>query len=179
MPAIPPAVTSFKLKHLSPIAQSPDSVANEAVSTPRPSTHAPSVPSAAEPSRTQQSSRTPALASTSSSGGDYFSMRRRPSTSRSGSSQTPAAEDDFSGWGGPGSAKSSSIHDTAPSTPSTPGGGLMGKLKSFGKASRKVASESDTPAVPVQAASEAQDDDVRISFFVPRDRWLYSSLCRQ
>ncbi|RDB19018.1 hypothetical protein Hypma_014361 [Hypsizygus marmoreus] len=62
-------------------------------------------------------------ASTASS--DYFSLRTRQPSLLGTASPAP---DDFSGWGGPGK--------TDPQTPSTPGG-LMGRLKNFGKMAGK------------------------------------------
>ncbi|KAJ7612520.1 hypothetical protein DFH06DRAFT_151329 [Mycena polygramma] len=65
--------------------------------------------------------------------GDYFGARTRQVSMQGGTA--PSAPDDFSGWGGPGSAP----------TPSTPTG-LMGRLKSFGKLKR--AADHATPALP-------------------------------
>jgi WD repeat-containing protein 48 len=67
---------------------------------------------------------------------DYFTSRaRRPSVSTS-TPAVPPSPDDFSSWGTPRPG------DTAvPQTPTTPGGGLMGRLKAFGKGVKRQASE--------------------------------------
>ena len=70
---------------------------------------------------------------------DYFTVRvRRPSVS-SGGGAAPDV-DDFSGWGGPGGKLTD-----APATPTA--GGLMGRLKSIGKISKRPPSEAG-PATP-------------------------------
>ncbi|KAI0347571.1 WD40 repeat-like protein [Trametopsis cervina] len=65
--------------------------------------------------------------------GDYFSLRtRRPSVSTS-TPAVPPSPDDFSSWG--------TSNGLTPATPTTPGGGLMGRLKAFGKGTKRLASE--------------------------------------
>lgn len=200
VPALPshvvPTMTLGGLHGLSPIAQSPSgSVGSDALPTPRPANYGRSnlehtsltmedeytvgmglqtpVPSSAKgPSAAPASpsgSTTPSAAPTSINH-DYFSMRRRPSTSQSSSttqtaSAPPIPEDDFSGWGGPGSAKSSTAHEIGPATPSTPGG-FMGRLKSFGKSTRKTASEAETVSAfgTLSLDSSASKSEVNISY---------------
>jgi len=67
---------------------------------------------------------------------DYFSLRtRRPSAT---AVTTP---DDFSGWSGPNTAKATpTLENPVPSTPNTPGG-IMGRLRAFGKTGRRQTSE--------------------------------------
>lgn len=93
---------------------------------------------------------------------DYFSLRRRPSTAQSATSQAPGqtTPDDFSGWGGPGSAKQTS-QEAELATPSTPGGRLMGRLKSLGKSSRRAATEVEAPAQS-KAAGDVSEGEVSI-----------------
>jgi hypothetical protein len=149
---------------------------------------------------------------TQNAGTDYFSMRRRPSTSHtaSPSAQTPTAvpttnananmnaapgstpsvtiDDEFSGWGGPGSAsaKSSTAHDVASSMPTTPGGtsssggnGFMGKLKSLGKGgaglgSRKAASEGETSGIVLSPGTEQGGDEASVFIFFV---YVYFLMC--
>lgn len=94
---------------------------------------------------------------------DYFSLRRRPSTAQSATSQVPGqtTPDDFSGWGGPGSAKQTSQEAELLATPSTPGGRLMGRLKSLGKSSRRAATEVEAPAQS-NAAGDVSEGEVSV-----------------
>lgn len=55
----------------------------------------------------------------------------------------PPTPDDFSGWGGPGSVPKL---DPGAQTPSTPTG-LMGRLKNFGKISKKSLNETSSPVL--------------------------------
>ncbi|KAI0919919.1 hypothetical protein AcV5_001861 [Taiwanofungus camphoratus] len=69
-----------------------------------------------------------------SSPSDYFSMRpRRGSISTAGSASAP---DDFSAWGGKPTDPSGLQTPTTPTT-----GGLMGRLRAFGKSTKRQASE--------------------------------------
>ncbi|KAL5522230.1 hypothetical protein ACEPAF_2087 [Sanghuangporus sanghuang] len=163
---------------LSPIAQSPvGSVASDTLSTPRPGIYTKpnaettrsggnegTSTSGANPT-TGQAETTPAIptsptttttpSATAHTGGgsfDYFSLKRRPSTAQSNSTAGPA-DDDFSAWTGPGSSRSSAAHEIPPSTPSTPGGGFMGRL--FGKGTRRAATEVETPSVAIPAIPAA------------------------
>ncbi|RPD67758.1 WD40 repeat-like protein [Lentinus tigrinus ALCF2SS1-7] len=115
---------------LSPIPQSPSTA--EATPLPRGSKDVHKAETLSGP----PSSFPPSGTSTS----DYFSLRtRRPSVS------TAPTPDDFSGWGG----KSAAISTSAPETPSTPSvGSLMGRLKAFGKGTRRAASETPGPTTP-------------------------------
>ncbi|THH05585.1 hypothetical protein EW145_g4683 [Phellinidium pouzarii] len=186
-------LSGLRLQGLSPIAQSlSSSVGNEALTTPR-STNTrsklastPLVPdsiitaklganatpgSAVVPSpmpSTTNTSTTPST-STATSSNDYFSLRRRPSTSQSGSTAhtTGAPDDDFSGWGGPGSTKGSIAHESGLTTPSTPGG-FMGRLKNLGKGSRRAATEAETPSASGNPSNdrsegEGEGDDPTLS----------------
>ncbi|EJD00580.1 uncharacterized protein FOMMEDRAFT_142415 [Fomitiporia mediterranea MF3/22] len=188
VPALPSDLASgvaLRLHGLSPIAQSPvGSAGSDTLTTPKPATYVrsnlggasvtadeatptanPSVGLAGGASAvpTSPTATTTPSATTASASHDYFSLRRRPSTSQSTSTtQTAAApaEDDFSGWGGPGSAKSSTAHETAPSTPSTPGGGLMGRLKNLGKSARRAATEAETPSATTPYTADASETKV-------------------
>ncbi|KAH9850509.1 hypothetical protein C2E23DRAFT_887394 [Lenzites betulinus] len=121
---------------LSPIPQSPSTA--DATPMPRSSTNAHKSDAISTPS-VPPSSFPPAGHS------DYFSIRtRRGSVSTSGGAPTP---DDFSGWGG----KTPSVPDAAgtiqsPSTPTM--GTIMGRLKAFGKSSKRAASESAGTVTP-------------------------------
>ncbi|KAJ3802993.1 hypothetical protein GGU11DRAFT_849688, partial [Lentinula aff. detonsa] len=67
--------------------------------------------------------------------GDYFSVpTRRPSI-------TASTPDEFSAWNG------SSKTETGLQTPMTPSGGLMGRLKNFGKNKKTAADSLNTPNV--------------------------------
>lgn len=149
-----PSFPGLRLQHLSPIAQSP---ANSDLATPRPGTNmtATRPPPSAMQTTIATTVPTPGTTATTPSATqshDYFSLRRRPSTSQSASTgQTTAAEDDFSGWGGPGTAK----HEGVPTTPNTPGGGFMNRLKFLGKSQRRAATEVETPSATGQPSSDA------------------------
>ncbi|KAI0094173.1 hypothetical protein BDY19DRAFT_6668 [Irpex rosettiformis] len=113
-PMIPLAASSVRDSVLAPIPQSPVS----ADATPVP--------------------RRPNTAESGSNGNrtsDYFSLRtRRPSVSAS-SPAGPSSPDDFSGWSTPKPGDPAILQ-----TPTTPGG-LMGRLKAFGKGTKRHASE--------------------------------------
>ncbi|KAF9227880.1 WD40 repeat-like protein [Gyrodon lividus] len=95
---------------------------------------------------------------------DYFSAPvRRPSTAG-----TALSDGDFPAWGGLGSPPRHAAESSVPITPSTPGGGFIGRLKNFGKGpSRKVMGDTvpgspitttagnptDTPTVPEELVS--------------------------
>ncbi|OCH87028.1 hypothetical protein OBBRIDRAFT_736896 [Obba rivulosa] len=103
---------------LSPIPQSP--LTNDSTPMPR----SPQRAQTADAAVVQGSAPPPAS-------NDYFSLRgRRGSVSASAGMTTP---DDFSGWGG----KSEPAGAQTPSTP----GGFMGRIKAFGKSTRRQASE--------------------------------------
>ena len=158
VPALPENLAGQNNKPLSPIAQSPTGPSNNDLpTTPRPShssTNSHTVNRSNEDETTTSSgppvsgtgagAATPMTNATPTpvSSPDYFSIRRRPSTGHS-TSEAHAAEDDFGGWGRPGSSRSTGSQDHGSSAPSTPGG-LMGRLKSLGKSSRRVATEAET-----------------------------------
>ncbi|KAI0820850.1 hypothetical protein BC628DRAFT_1422525 [Trametes gibbosa] len=109
---------------LSPIPQSPSTA--DATPMPRGSTNT----QRAETVTTPPSSFPPA-------GNDYFSIRtRRGSVSTSGGAPTP---DEFSGWGSKVPLVPDSSAMPSPSTPTM--GSIMGRLKAFGKSSKRAASE--------------------------------------
>ncbi|KAI0094159.1 hypothetical protein BDY19DRAFT_901416 [Irpex rosettiformis] len=114
-PMIPLAASSVRDSVLAPIPQSP--VIADATPVPR----------------------RPNTAESGSNGNrtsDYFSLRtRRPSVSAS-SPAGPSSPDDFSGWSTPKPGDPTILQ-----TPTTPGGGLMGRLKAFGKGTKRHASE--------------------------------------
>ncbi|RDX42109.1 hypothetical protein OH76DRAFT_144992 [Lentinus brumalis] len=117
---------------LSPIPQSP----NTAEATPLP-----------RGSRDVQKAETlsgPPSSFPPSGSSDYFSLRtRRPSVS------TAPTPDDFSGWGSKATTPSTSAPEAGLQTPSTPSmGSLMGRLKAFGKGTRRAASETPGPTTP-------------------------------
>ncbi|KAI0659996.1 hypothetical protein C8Q70DRAFT_977330 [Cubamyces menziesii] len=119
---------------LSPIPQSPSTA--EATPIPRGGREGQKHDPAATPAAVPPSSYPPG------SNNDYFSLRtRRGSVSTSGT--TP---DDFSGWG----SKPSSVPDSSGlATPSTPTmGSIMGRLKAFGKSTKRQASEPSGVATP-------------------------------
>ncbi|KAE9411423.1 WD40 repeat-like protein [Gymnopus androsaceus JB14] len=67
--------------------------------------------------------------------GDYFSVpTRRPSV-------TASTPDEFSGWPGPGKS------EAGLQTPMTPSGGLMGRLKNFGKNKKAATDTISTPSL--------------------------------
>ncbi|KAH9938898.1 uncharacterized protein BXZ73DRAFT_44505 [Epithele typhae] len=112
----------------------------------------------------------------STGGGDYFSLRaRRPSVSATpaavGNTATPA--DDYGAWANPGphmaigstpgtaspamgASRPGTAEAVMPNTPSTPTvGSLMGRLKAFGKNSRKQPSETSGATAPTDAGPTA------------------------
>lgn len=74
---------------------------------------------------------------------DYF-VARRPSTA-----STALSDGDFSGWGGPGSPPRYTGDTAGPITPTTPGGGFMGRLKSLGKGPGRKTVNDTVPSSPV------------------------------
>ena len=82
--------------------------------------------------------------STPSPIGDYFGARTRLQSLQTGSNPVPS--DDFSGWSGPSKQESQ--------TPSTPGG-LMGRLKNFGKLTKKPTNDAPAISTPESAAAAA------------------------
>ncbi|KAI0707436.1 hypothetical protein C8T65DRAFT_740369 [Cerioporus squamosus] len=119
---------------LSPIPQSP----NTAEATPLPR-------GSRDVQKAETLSGPPSSFPPSGSGSsDYFSLRtRRPSVS------TAPTPDDFSGWGGKSTAPSTSAPEAGLQTPSTPSmGSIMGRLKAFGKGTRRAASETPGPTTP-------------------------------
>ncbi|GJE99806.1 WD40 repeat domain-containing protein [Phanerochaete sordida] len=73
---------------------------------------------------------------------DYFSLRgRRPSVSATPAVPIPPSPDDFGSWGAP------PVKPHDPTTPSTPGG-LMGRLKAFGKTPKRSATETPSTTTP-------------------------------
>lgn len=76
---------------------------------------------------------------------DYFSARPgRPSTA-----STALSDGEFLGWGGPGSPPRHVNDFSGPITPITPGGGFMGRLKSFGKGPGRRTVNDTIPSSPV------------------------------
>ncbi|KAI0067430.1 WD40 repeat-like protein [Artomyces pyxidatus] len=147
--AIPASARYSAHQPLSPILQSPATILSSSDVTP--------VPGAHQRSQTEAPPVAGTLAVTSKEN-DYFSLRvRRPSVSSGGAPTTP---DDFSGWAGPGSKSDSG----QPPTPSTPGGGLIGRLKTLGKMSRKAPGELGSPipkgvgTVPGSIVSQSATD---------------------
>ncbi|KAI0321741.1 hypothetical protein OF83DRAFT_1161620 [Amylostereum chailletii] len=131
----PPIATKFAINQpLSPIVQSP-SVAMDDSTTPVPR---------------HVKSQTDGMAAPTNGSAhkehDYFTVRaHRPLSSASGE------PDDFSGWGGPGSAKPDGGGGTpllAPATPNT--GGFMGRLKTLGKSKK-----SHSDVTPTQRSTHA------------------------
>lgn len=101
---------------------------------------------------------------------DYFSHK----TKRGSVAST--APDDFSGWGGPGINKDGNSSSTPLVTPSTPGGGgLMGKLRQFGKSSKRPSTgdnaNSSSSTIPVTTG--VQESGTKVSF---PSLWSYSFL---
>ncbi|KAF8063588.1 hypothetical protein FPV67DRAFT_1701521 [Lyophyllum atratum] len=154
IPALPPAAAAptrasplltpliplyAKDASLSSIPQSPFVVSNDA--TPMPRRHR---------SATVDDGETPTMSSPATAGGhnDYFTVRtRQPSLP----GPVPPTPDDFSGWSGPGK--------TEPQTPVTPGG-LMGRLKNFGKTKRPSSDATSSPvigAVVPEALAASED----------------------
>ncbi|THH15451.1 hypothetical protein EW146_g5015 [Bondarzewia mesenterica] len=165
VPAVPPAISGNHrpsplltpkiplYQPLSPIQQSPvlPGSDNDSNSTPIPR-HA----------KAQTDASATPLPPSSFKENDYFSLRvRRPSVSSGGGTGEP---DDFSGWGGPGTRNSD-----VPTTPSTPtAGGLMGRLKSLGKISKRPMNEpgSLTPR-PVTSDGEQNPSQDPIEVATP------------
>ncbi|KAL0954529.1 hypothetical protein HGRIS_003496 [Hohenbuehelia grisea] len=91
--------------------------------------------------------------------GDYFSISRVRKGSIQGGG-APATPDDFSGWGGPGKASATSNGASegavSASVPTTPGG-LMGRLKNFGKSATKKVT-GDVTSSPVIGATQWSAD---------------------
>lgn len=157
---------------LSPIIQSPlGSIGSE--ETPKPNVQpviAPPIPDSATSSTDTNATTTvssppvSAAPSVSASSGqtthDYFSLRRRPSMNNAAAGQT--TPDDFSGWGGPGSAKHNESGLTTPSTP----GGFMGRLRGFGKGSRRAATEVEAPSTSGQAVVDSSHSDNGVSAYI-------------
>ncbi|EPQ53055.1 hypothetical protein GLOTRDRAFT_45540 [Gloeophyllum trabeum ATCC 11539] len=129
-PLLTPMIQLFpigKESGLSPIPQSPTVASNDATPVPQP-----------KPVIAAGVATAPA---TSSKDGDYFSLRARQNSVSGGRPTTP---DDFAVWGPPKTANDSAI----PATPSTPSaGGFMGKLRHFGKSSKR-ASEAGSITTP-------------------------------
>ena len=76
---------------------------------------------------------------------DYFSApARRPSTA-----STALSDGDFLGWGGPGSPPRHVADSSGPMTPTTPGGGFMGRLKNLGKGPGRRTINDNVPGSPV------------------------------
>lgn len=81
---------------------------------------------------------------------DYFSLRsRRPSVSATPAVPVPPSPDDFGSWGTPATK-----YDPNLPTPSTPGG-LMGRLKAFGKTQKR--STTETPGAGTPGVNQATD----------------------
>lgn len=177
---------NLKLQSLSPIPQSPSHGIGSTEATPRPSRE--SVPVGAQTQEASTatpqprptspvSMSSPATSSSTSSiappptsatspgpssgqgqgNADYFSLKRRGSTA---GQSTP---DDFGGWSGPGGVKGqggiSSSQDAVPTTPATPGGGFMGRLKNLGKSSRRTATDVETPSATISSSTTADESD--------------------
>lgn len=82
---------------------------------------------------------------------DYFSLRgRRPSVSAAPPVPVPPSPDDFGSWGTPAAKQ---LDPNLP-TPSTPGG-LMGRLKAFGKIPKR--SGTDTPGAATPGTNHAME----------------------
>ncbi|KAF9552075.1 WD40 repeat-like protein [Agrocybe pediades] len=147
IPAVPPAVSpivrssplltpliplypsrDMHTPHLPPIPQSPPATSE---TTPTPGFHQ------RMRSGTVDGSTTPAapLLTPSTGKDDYFSSRARQQ-----GGGVPGSPDDFSGW-------SNATPKPEPQTPSTPGG-LMGRLRNFGKMGRRPVSDIPSSANP-------------------------------
>lgn len=80
---------------------------------------------------------------------ESFSARtRRPSTG-----SAALSDGDFSGWGGPGSPPRHAGDSSGPITPVTPGGGLMGRLKNFGKGPGRRTVNDVVPGSPISSSA--------------------------
>jgi WD repeat-containing protein 48 len=89
---------------------------------------------------------------------DYFTRARQPSISI----PNTAAPDDFSGWAGPGGQAKP---EHGPSTPNTPGG-LIGRLKHFGKTKKAGGDPSPNSPVPTVVPETPMVVEVSgVSFF--------------
>lgn len=137
-----PINTGLRDSALSPIPQSPFS--NDATPVPR-------------------RSATMDHGAPASREGDYFSLRtRRPSVSipvtSPGSAVVPPSPDDFGGWGAPG-VKPYDPNAPAPTTP----GGLMGRLKAFGKGTKRANTDLGPMTPSATAAAEAATPSVSLS----------------
>ncbi|KAF8970943.1 hypothetical protein BDZ97DRAFT_1694202 [Flammula alnicola] len=86
---------------------------------------------------------TPGLGTPNPSKEDYFSIRTRQQSIQGG---VPGSPDDFSGWTGPNKAE--------PQTPSTPSG-LIGRLKNFGKITKRPVSDTPNAALLATPTAEA------------------------
>ena len=80
---------------------------------------------------------------------DYFTSRARQQSSQG---TIPTSPDDFSGWSG---------NKPEPQTPSTPSG-LMGRLKNFGKISKRPVSDNITATTLATPATEPSIPEVRM-----------------
>jgi WD repeat-containing protein 48 len=116
-------------------------------------------------SRPRTANETPTFPrNTPSKEADYFSTgSKRLST-------TSTTVDDFSGWGGP-NVKDKEKELTVPQTPSTPsgGGGFMGRLRQFGKSSKRPASGDMMNAAEGSAQLDSGNDGSKkasITFFL-------------
>ncbi|KAI0052794.1 WD40 repeat-like protein [Auriscalpium vulgare] len=130
---------------LSPIMQSPQAATGSSEATPVPVMH-----------QRSQTEAVPPAAGPPGPGAkenDYFSLRvRRTSLSANG----PTTPDDFSGWSGP------ATKPDAPLSPTTPGGGLIGRLKTFGKRKGPGESGAATPkAGPTTSVAQDSLDAAR------------------
>ena len=177
----PSRSTIPKMHPLSPIAQSPAASGGSGdAPTPRPATRSTGTPAVVDNSSTSSNSGSASTSTTAPTTGaapaasastrdsqDYFSYptRRRPTTAQSASGQTAGqtTPDDFSGWGGPGSVKQGAQEGDL-AAPSTPGGRLMGRLKSFGKSTRRAATEVETPSAnPASSDLSEGESGVRVT----------------
>lgn len=89
---------------------------------------------------------------------DYFNSKFRRG------SIVSSVSDDFSGWGGPGTTKDANTLLTPSVIPSSPGGGgLMGKLRQFGKGSKRPSTgDVATISVPVAVTPGAQESEGKV-----------------
>ncbi|KAG6916840.1 hypothetical protein DXG01_005139 [Tephrocybe rancida] len=132
--AAPPTRTSPLLASLIPIH--PKEISLPAVLQ-NPSTHTNDTPLMSRRHRSATADDSDPFVPPPSSGNsvsDYFTARARQ-PSASGQGAVPATPDDFSGWGG-----KSDNHSTAQ-------GGIMGRLKNFGKNKRPTSEVSSSPVI--------------------------------
>ena len=144
--------------NLPSIPQSPGALAGGAEATPTAGSHVRARSGTIDGAFPSSSLATPGPTPVTGGKDDYFSTPRvrQPSLQSGlgmatmgigfgggiGGMLPPGSPDDFLGW--PGSASANANSKTEPQTPSTPGGGgLIGRLKNFGKTKRPI---SDTPA---------------------------------